>query len=100
MPDEEKYREFMELDKDIHVPARLMILSILYVQEYYDFVALRVLTELTWGNLSAHIKKLEEKELVKIEKTFKKNKPLTIARITERGRKALLSYREKMKNLL
>ena len=47
--------DLMDIDKDIHEPARLMILSYLFVLESADFVFLRGQTDLTWGNLSSHI---------------------------------------------
>ena len=97
---DERYQDLMDIDKDIHEPARLMILSYLYGLESADFVALRALTELTWGNLSSHINKLEQKEFVKTKKEFIKKKPHTMVEITEKGKKALLAYKEKMKRIL
>ncbi len=90
----------MDIDKDIHEPARLMILSYLFVIESADFVFLQGQTDLTWGNLSSHISKLEEKQYVKVEKEFIRKKPRTMVKITEKGKKALLNYREKMKKIL
>jgi DNA-binding MarR family transcriptional regulator len=90
----------MEIDKDIHEPARLLILSHLCVIESADFVFLRGQTDLTWGNLSSHISKLEEKQYVVVEKEFIRKKPRTMVKITEKGKQALLNYREKMKKIL
>jgi DNA-binding MarR family transcriptional regulator len=95
-----KLSDLMDIDKDIHEPARLMILSYLYVIESADFVFLRGQTELTWGNLSSHISKLEEKLYVVVEKEFIRKKPRTMVKITEKGRQALLNYKEKMKKIL
>ncbi|NHJ48694.1 MAG: transcriptional regulator [Asgard group archaeon] len=77
-----------------------MILSYLCVVESADFVFLRGQTGLTWGNLSAHITKLEEKQFVETTKEFIRKKPRTMVKITEEGRKAFLTYREKMKKIL
>ena len=90
----------MDIDKDIHEPARLMILSYLYGLESADFVFLRGQTGLTWGNLSAHISKLEKKEYVKITREFIKNKPHSMVEITDKGKNALLTYKEQMKRIL
>lgn len=90
----------MDIDKDIHEPARLMILSYLFVLDSADFVFLRGQTELTWGNLSAHISRLEERQFIEIKKEFIRKKPRTLVKLTEKGRKAFLAYREKMKEIL
>jgi len=55
----------------IHAPARLTILSILYVIESADMVFLLRQTGLTWGNLSTHLSKLEEAGYNQIDKSFK-----------------------------
>jgi DNA-binding MarR family transcriptional regulator len=99
-PINNKLQDLMDIDKDIHEPARLMILSYLSVVDSADFVFLRGQTELTWGNLSAHITKLEEKQYVETTKEFIRKKPRTMVKITEKGKKAFLAYREKMKKIL
>lgn len=95
-----KLSEIMDIDKDIHEPARLMILSYLSVLESADFIFLRGQTDLTWGNLSSHISKLEEKQFIVVEKEFVRKKPRTMVKLTEKGRKAFYNYREKMKQIL
>ena len=60
-----------DINKIIHEPARLMIMSYLYVVESADFVFLRNQTGLTDGNLSSHLNKLESVGYVEIEKKFK-----------------------------
>jgi DNA-binding MarR family transcriptional regulator len=99
-PINNKLQEVMDIDKDIHEPARLMILSYLLVVESADFVFLRGQTGLTWGNLSAHMTKLEEKQYIEIKKEFIRKKPRTMVKITEKGKQAFLAYREKMKKIL
>ncbi|TFF97057.1 MAG: transcriptional regulator, partial [Promethearchaeota archaeon] len=57
-------------------------------------------TGLTWGNLSSHVSKLEEENLLDVEKKFVNKSPKTILHLTEKGRKAFNEYRKKMNNLL
>lgn len=74
------------LDRLIHEPARLSILTALASVESADFTALQRLTGLTAGNLSSHLSKLEEAQLVKVDKKFVARKPNTLVAITKRGR--------------
>ncbi len=92
--------ELMDIDKDIHEPARLLILSYLFVLESADFIFLRGQTGLTWGNLSSHITKLEEKQYVQVKKEFVRKKPHTMVTLTDKGKEAFLNYRAKMKEIL
>jgi DNA-binding transcriptional ArsR family regulator len=55
---------------------------------------------LTWGNLSAHLSKLEEAGYVRVEKEFVLKKPHTMVRLTEVGRKAFEVYRDQMRKML
>jgi DNA-binding MarR family transcriptional regulator len=89
-----------ELDQVIHAPSRLNIVTNLYVVESADFIFLRNLTGLTWGNLSAHLSKLEEAGYVEIEKTIVNKKTHSVAALTEEGRAAFEEYKEKMKEVL
>jgi DNA-binding MarR family transcriptional regulator len=102
-PQEER-RDFLpileNLDRVIHSPARLMILTFLYVVEKGDMVYLMNQTGLTWGNLSANVTKLEEAGYVTTEKKFAGKKPQTWVTLTEEGRTAFQSYRRAMKDVL
>ena len=89
-----------EIDRLIHEPARLQIVALLYVVESADFVFLSQQTGLTWGNLSAHITKLEEGGYIKVEKGFKGKRPQTILSLTKQGRKAFQAYRQSMQQML
>lgn len=89
-----------DIDKLIHEPARLMVLAYLYVVESADFVFLIRQTGLTWGNLSAHLSKLETAGYVDIEKEFVDKKPHTMLHLTEEGRAAFQAYRQSMKQVL
>ena len=89
-----------ELDPVIHAPARLNIVTNLYVVESADFIFLRNITGLTWGNLSAHMSKLEEAGYVEVEKSIVNKKTHTVAALTPKGRKAFETYKDKMKEVL
>lgn len=83
-----------DIDRLIHEPARLIIVTILNAVESADFLYLQRETELTKGNLSAHLSKLEEAGYVAVEKTYKGKIPLTICRLTGVGKDAFRSYRK------
>ncbi|UCD00823.1 MAG: transcriptional regulator [Promethearchaeota archaeon] len=89
-----------DIDKIIHEPARLMIMSYLYVVESADFIFLRNQTGLTDGNLSSHLSKLESAGYVDIEKRFKGKKPQTLLKLSREGREAFELYRKKMEQVL
>ena len=89
-----------DIDKIIHGTGRLKIISLLYVLESADFVFLRGQTGLTWGNLSVQATKLEEVGYLKIEKKFVHKKPLTVASLTNEGRRAFENYRKQMQDVL
>ncbi len=90
----------VDIDQVIHAPARLMVLTYLYVVESADFTYLKRLTDLTWGNLSTHLSKLEEARYVVIDKEFKDKKPHTMIRLTDQGRAAFKAYKERMQQML
>jgi DNA-binding MarR family transcriptional regulator len=89
-----------EIDRLVHEPARLMILAVLYSVEHADFTFLVTATELTDGNLSSHLSKLEAAGYVKIEKGYAGKKPRTLLRLTETGRKAVDDYQRMMRKAL
>ena len=88
------------INKMIHEPARLLIMAHLYVVESADFTYLRLQTNLTWGNLSSHVSKLEEAGYVLVQKEFIKKKPRTMLSLSPEGRKAFEEYQQQMKQLL
>jgi DNA-binding MarR family transcriptional regulator len=97
---QEELHPLVDIDRVIHAPARLMMLTYLYVVEHADFVFLMRQTDLTWGNLSAHIGKLEEAGYVEVEKKFIGKKPHSIARLTSAGRGAFKAYKQSMQQVL
>src|SRR5438309_7123754 len=80
------------LDRLIHEPARLAILTVLSAVKAADFVFLQRTTGLTKGNLSSHLTKLEEAGLVRIEKTFVHKKPNTSVALTPSGRERITKH--------
>jgi DNA-binding transcriptional ArsR family regulator len=96
----EDLRSVTELDRLIHEPARLLIVTILASVASADFLFLQRETGLTKGNLSAHLSKLEEAGYIKIEKTFKGKLPLTVCRLTATGKKALTQYRQQLQDFM
>ena len=88
-----------EIDRLIHEPARLAVMSLLYMIESADFIFLMNQTGFTWGNLSAHITKLEEGGYIAVEKTFKGKRPNTMLHLTEQGRYAFRGYARKMRQI-
>jgi len=89
-----------EIDKTIHEPARLLIMAHLYIVESADFTYLMRQTELTWGNLSSHMSKLEEAGYIEVIKEFKEKRPNTMLKLTEQGREAFRRYRQQMLQVL
>lgn len=88
------------IDKLIHEPARLLIMSYLAVVENADFLFLQNQTGLTFGNLSSHMSRLEEAGYLKVEKKFIGRKPNTILSLTRKGREAFDRYRRQMMEML
>jgi DNA-binding transcriptional ArsR family regulator len=85
-----------EVDRLVHEPARLAILTNLFVVENANATYVLQQTGLTWGNLASHLAKLEDAGYVRVEKSFKGKKPLTTLSLTSTGRQALIAYRERM----
>ena len=88
------------IDRLIHEPARLMVMTYLYVVESADFLFLMRQTGLTAGNLSSHTSKLEAAGYIEVVKEFVDKKPHTMLRLTGAGRDAFREYREGMMEVL
>ena len=87
-------------DRVIHEPARLKIMAVLSVAEEADFTYLMRETELTRGNLSVQLTRLEEAGYLAIAKSFVGKVPRTTASMTAAGREAFVEYRRYLSNLL
>jgi DNA-binding MarR family transcriptional regulator len=88
------------IDEVIHGRLRLGIMAYLANVEVASFNELKTALETTQGNLSVHLRKLEEAGYVEIDKSFLNRKPLTRARITEAGRRAFAGYIEALSKLV
>ena len=93
-------KDLGRIDDVIHGRVRLGIMVYLADAETADFTELKTVLEATQGNLSVHLKKLEEAGYVSISKSFRDNKPLTRASITPAGRKAFAAYLEALGGLI
>ena len=88
-----------EIDRLVHEPARFQVMALLYVIESADFIFIMQQLGLTWGNLSAHITKLDDGGYVAVEKGFKGKRPQTMLSLTKEGRKAFQTYRQTMQQM-
>lgn len=91
------------LDSLIHQRTRLRIMAALASldeDEQVDFTFLRDLLELTDGNLSVHLQRLEDAGYVAIEKTFVDRRPKTQVRLTEEGRAAFAAYVDTLEQII
>jgi len=88
------------IDDVIHGRMRLGIMLYLADVETADFTELKTVLEATQGNLSVHLKKLEEAGYVAIDKSFKDNKPLTRVSLTREGRRAFAGYLDALSGLI
>jgi DNA-binding transcriptional ArsR family regulator len=99
-PINESWSDLTSVDKLIHEPARLAVLTILEAVESADFLYLKKATGLTKGNLSVHLQKLEEGGLIEIQKTFQGKYPRTLCKLTEKGKQAFDLYKDQLKSIL
>jgi DNA-binding HxlR family transcriptional regulator len=76
-----------------------MIMAQLYVVQSADFLFLQRQTEMTPGNLSAHLRKLEDAKYVEVTKEFIERKPHTALALTKKGRDAFKQYRKDIKKI-
>ncbi len=95
----EPFEELAGLDRLIHEPARLAVMTALSASEGADFLFLQHITGLTKGNLSSHMSKLEKAGLVKVKKRFVGKTPNTFVSLTKRGRVAIEEHWEQLERL-
>ena len=93
-------KTILDLDRMIHEPARLAILTVLSAAEDVEFLFLLKVTGLSKGNLSVQTQKLEAAGFLKTAKGFRGRVPVTSFRITAAGRKALAAYQDQLRALL
>ena len=83
---------FLQLDRVIHEKGRLGIMSLLAASPELSFTDLRNTLNMTDGNLTTHIRTLQEAGYLAVTKTFQNNRPLTTCSLTDTGRKAFSDY--------
>ena len=91
-----RFDRLAALDKTIHAPARLAILSALSACQSASFTYLLALTGLTQGNLHVHLAKLKSRGLIELEKGFAGGYSSTSVRLTSIGRKAIAQHWEQL----
>lgn len=87
-------------DKAFENVVRLRVMSILMVNEDYDFNSFKELLEVTDGNLASHLKNLEKQEYITVNKSFVGRKPFTTYSATSQGKKAFEEHLEFLENLI
>lgn len=87
-------------DKAFENVVRLRVMSILMVNEEYDFNSFKELLEVTDGNLASHLKNLEKQEYISVNKTFVGRKPMTTYSATEQGKSAFEDHLKFLENLI
>ena len=92
--------DIQTLDEVIHGRLRLGIMAFLSTAESADFNELKARLQASDGNLSVHLRKLEEAGYVAIAKSFVDRKPLTRVTLTDKGREAFLTYLDAIEKLL
>ena len=92
--------DFNKLDKAFENRVRLQIMSILMVNESYDFTSLKELLDVTDGNLASNLKALEKEEYIIIHKSFVGKKPNTNYQASPKGRKAFTDHLNALEQLI
>ena len=92
--------QIADIDEVIHGRVRLGIMAYLSGAETADFNELKARLQVTDGNLSVHLRKLEDAGFVEVLKSFQGRRPLTRARLTDPGRKAFVDYLDAMARLV
>jgi DNA-binding MarR family transcriptional regulator len=83
---------FLHLDRVIHERGRLAIMSMLAASPELSFTELRDMLEMTDGNLTTHMRTLQEAGYVSIAKSYRNRRPLTTVSLTAAGRQAFANY--------
>jgi DNA-binding MarR family transcriptional regulator len=91
---------YQQLDEIIHSRIRLAIIAVLVTVDEAEFTFLREKVNATDGNLSTHLKKLEENGYVAVSKSFENRKPISRYMLTKRGRNAFEMYINHLENMI
>ncbi len=100
MKDKKIIKDIIALERLVHEPSRLAILTILSGVKEADFTFLLRISGLTRGNLSVHLSKLEEAGYVNVKKRFINKMPNTVYNLTKEGRKAFTDYLKNMEGII
>ncbi len=92
--------DYTQLDDIIHSRIRLAVMAVLVGVEAAEFTFLRDKVGATDGNLSVHLKKLEDAGYVTVDKRFVDRKPVSSYRLTAKGRKAFELYVERLERII
>jgi DNA-binding HxlR family transcriptional regulator len=91
---------FEKLDKAFENRLRLQIMSVLVVNDRYDFNSLKELLDTTDGNLASHLKALEKEEYMMVHKSFLGRKPNTTYEATDRGKQAFKQHLDALEQII
>jgi DNA-binding MarR family transcriptional regulator len=83
---------FLQLDRVIHEKGRLAIMSMLAASTELSFTEMRDALEMTDGNITTHIRTLQESGYISVAKSYQNNRSLTTCSLTNAGRKAFAEY--------
>lgn len=100
MTGEESAFDYQGIDDVIHGRVRLAVMAYLSGASAADFNEIKAKVGGTDGNLSVHLRKLEEAGYIDVEKRFRGRRPLTVLRLTDKGREAWIAYISQMQALL
>lgn len=100
MRDKKIIKDIISLERLVHEPSRLAILTILSGVKEADFTFLLRISGFTRGNLSVHLSKLEEAGYVNVKKRFINKVPNTVYNLTKEGRKAFSDYLKNMETII
>ena len=91
---------FEKLDKAFENRVRLQIMSVLVVNDRYNFNSLKELLDTTDGNLASHLKALEKEEYMRVHKSFLGRKPNTTYEATDRGKQAFKQHLDALEQII
>jgi len=83
---------FLQLDRVIHERGRMAIMSLLAASPELSFTELRDALNMTDGNVTTHIRTLQEAGYISVAKSYQKSRPLTTCTLTAEGKKAFATY--------
>ena len=92
--------DYQKIDDVIHSRIRTAIMAVLVSVDEAEFTFIRDKIKATDGNLSVHIRKLEDNGYVNVTKKFVDRKPVSTYRLTEKGRRAFEEYIMKLESLI